>query len=59
MPVIYRHRTLSDYIKAFGRNGFILADMNEPVPTEEQIKHSTRISWLCKIPMYLFIELEK
>jgi SAM-dependent methyltransferase len=58
VPLIYRHRTLSDYIKAFNRNGFILTDMNEPVPTEEQIKHSARIGWLCKIPMYLFIELE-
>ncbi len=58
VPVIYRHRTLSDYIKAFSRNGFILTDMNEPVPAEEQIKHSARIGWLSKIPMYLFMELE-
>ncbi|MDF2869215.1 MAG: putative methylase [Anaerocolumna sp.] len=56
--VIYRHRTLSDYIKAFNRNGFLLTDMNEPVPTKEQMKQSPRIEWLSKIPMYLFIELE-
>jgi 2-polyprenyl-3-methyl-5-hydroxy-6-metoxy-1,4-benzoquinol methylase len=57
-PLIYRHRTLSDYIKAFRRNNFILADMNEPIPTKEQLKHSSRIEWLCKIPMYLFMELK-
>ena len=56
--VIYRHRTLSDYIKAFNRNGFLLTDMNEPVPTKEQMMQSPRIEWLSKIPMYLFMELE-
>ncbi|SHJ65445.1 Methyltransferase domain-containing protein [Anaerocolumna jejuensis DSM 15929] len=56
--VIYRHRTLSDYIKAFNRNGFILTDMNEPIPKEEHLKYSARIGWLSKIPMYLFMELE-
>ncbi|WMJ86961.1 class I SAM-dependent methyltransferase [Anaerocolumna sp. MB42-C2] len=58
VPIVYRHRTLSDYVKAFNRNGFILTDMNEPVPTEEQRKQSERIGWLSKIPMYLFMELE-
>ncbi|BCN29034.1 class I SAM-dependent methyltransferase [Anaeromicropila herbilytica] len=58
-PVIYRHRTLSDYVKCFVRNHFHIVDMNEPLPTEEQISHSSRIGWLSKIPMYLFMELEK
>lgn len=58
-PLIYRHRTLSDYIKAFNRNDFILADMNEPIPTKEQLEKSSRIEWLSKIPMYLFMELKK
>lgn len=58
-PLIYRHRTLSNYIKAFTRNDFILADMNEPIPTKEQLRSSSRIEWLCKIPMYLFMELKK
>ena len=57
--VIYRHRTLSDYVKVFARNGFIITDMNEPIPTEEQAAMSPRIAWLSKIPMYLFIELKK
>lgn len=58
-PLIYRHRTLSNYIKAFNGNDFILADMNEPIPTKEQLRNSSRIEWLCKIPMYLFMELKK
>jgi ubiquinone biosynthesis O-methyltransferase len=58
-PIIYRHRTLSDYIKAFNKVGFRLIDMNEPLPSEEQINLSPRIGWLSKIPMFLFMEIEK
>lgn len=58
-PIIYRHRTLSDYIKAFNKIGFKLIDMNEPLPSAEQINLSPRINWLSKIPMFLFMELEK
>lgn len=56
---LYRHRTLSDYIKAFIKNSFKLIDMNEPISAEEQSQMSSRVAWLEKIPMYLFIELEK
>ncbi len=58
-PIVYRHRTLSDYVKAFVKSGFQIIDMNEPIPTEEQSRMSSRIAWLEKIPMYLFIELKK
>lgn len=57
--VIYRHRTMSDYVKVFVRNKFKIIDLNEPKPTEEQRKMSPRIEWLTKIPMYMFIELAK
>lgn len=57
--VIYRHKTISEYVKAFVQNCFIIKDMNEPIPTPEQQKKSSRIEWLAKIPMYLFITLEK
>lgn len=57
--VVYRHKTLSEYVKSFVGNGFILLDMDEPIPTEEEIKMSPRIEWLTKIPMYLFMELVK
>lgn len=58
-PIIYRHKTLSDYVKVFAKNGFYISDMNEPIPTEEQIAKSERIEWLTRIPMYLFMELRR
>lgn len=57
--VIYRHKTLSEYVKAFVQNGFVIKDVNEPIPTQEQVEKSSRIAWLTKIPMYLFVTLEK
>jgi 2-polyprenyl-3-methyl-5-hydroxy-6-metoxy-1,4-benzoquinol methylase len=57
--VIWRHRTLQDYVKAFIKNGLKITDLNEPVPDDEQIAASYRISWLSKIPMFIFFELEK
>lgn len=58
-PVIYRHKTLSEYVKMFAQNGFYISDMNEPIPTEEQAIKSSRIEWLKRIPMYLFMELKR
>jgi len=57
--LIYRHKTLSDYVKIFAQNGFYISDMNEPIPTEEQTAKSPRIEWLTRIPMYLFMELRR
>lgn len=57
--VIYRHKTLSEYVKAFVQTGFVIKDVNEPIPTPEQMEKSDRIGWLEKIPMYLFVTLEK
>lgn len=58
-PILYRHRTMSEYVKAFVRNKFKIIDMNEPIPTKEQSQMSSRVAWLEKVPMYLFIELQK
>ena len=58
-PIIFRHRTLQEYVKVFTQNGLRLVDMNEPLPTNEQIEKSSRIRWLLKIPMFLFMELKK
>lgn len=57
--VIYRHRTLSDYVKTFSRHGLTLIDLDEPFPTQEQCRQSPRIAWLTKIPMYMFMVLRK
>lgn len=58
-PILYRHRTLSEYVKIFIKNNFNIMDMNEPLPTEEGSRMSSRVAWLKKIPMYLFVELGK
>jgi len=57
--VVWRHRTLQDYVKAFKQGGLTIADLNEPVPTEEQAALSVNIAWLKKIPIFLFWELRK
>lgn len=58
-PVIFRHRTLSDYIKGFVAVGLTITDLNEPIPTKEQAEKSKRIAWLTKIPMVMFLEAKK
>lgn len=57
--VIWRHRTLEDYVKVFVKSGLTIIDLNEPQPTKEQAEISTAIAWLQKIPLYLFWELSK
>ncbi len=59
IPVIWRHRTMEDYVKAFVKAGFIIADLNEPRATDEQAKKSAAMAWLQKIPLYLYWELRK
>lgn len=57
--VIWRHRTLQDYVKAFVACGFTILDLNEPLPEASLLEKSPRLCWLQKIPMFLFWELEK
>lgn len=56
--VIWRHRTLQDYVKVFTKNGLQITDLNEPLPNDEQIAKSPKIGCLSKIPIFLFIELK-
>ena len=58
-PVVWRHRTMQDYVKAFVRNGLTIVDLDEPQATDEQAKMSVQMAWLQKIPLYLFWELRK
>ena len=58
-PVLWRHRTLEEYIKAFIKAGLSIVDINEPRATDEQAKISTGIAWLQKIPLFLYWELKK
>lgn len=59
IPVIWRHRTLQDYVKTFVKNGLAIVDLDEPTPTKEQAEISVPIAWLQKIPLYLFWDLRK
>ncbi len=59
IPVIWRHRTLEDYVKTFLKVGLTIVDMNEPQATDEQAQISVAMAWLKKIPLYLYWELEK
>lgn len=58
-PVLWHHRTLEEYVKAFIKAGLTIVDMNEPRATDEQAQVSTAIAWLQKIPLYLYWELKK
>lgn len=57
--VIWRHRTLEAYVKAFVKHGLTIVDLNEPRPTAEQAAISVPIAWLQKVPLFLFWELVK
>lgn len=59
IPVIWRHRTMEDYVKAFIKTGFTITDLNEPRATDEQAQISVPMAWLQKIPLYLYWELKK
>lgn len=58
-PVLWRHRTIEDYVKMFIKCGLTIKDINEPRSTDEQAKISVPIAWLQKIPLYLYWTLEK
>lgn len=58
-PVIWRHRTLQDYVKVFVGAGFTIVDLDEPRATDAQAEISVSIAWLQKIPLYLFWELRR
>lgn len=59
IPVLWRHRTLEEYVKTFIQCGLTIVDLNEPRATEEQAKISVPMAWLQKIPLYLYWELKK
>lgn len=59
IPVIWRHRTLEEYVKAFIKVGLTIVDMNEPQASEEQAQISVAMAWLKKIPLFLYWELKK
>lgn len=59
VPIIWRHRTMEEYVKAFIKAGLMIFDLNEPRATDEQAQISVALAWLQKIPLYLYWELKK
>lgn len=59
IPVIWRHRTMEDYVKAFVKAGLTIVDLNEPRSSNELAQRSVELAWLQKIPLYLYWELKK
>lgn len=59
IPVIWRHRTMEEYVKTFIKAGLTIVDLNEPRASDEQAKISIAMAWLQKIPLYLYWELKK
>jgi SAM-dependent methyltransferase len=59
LTVIWRHRTIEDYVKMFIKCELTITDLHEPVPTEEQAAVAEDIAWMQKIPIFLFWELRK
>ena len=59
VPVIWRHGTMEEYVKAFIKAGLMIFDLNEPRATDEQAQISVALAWLQKIPLYLYWELKK
>ncbi len=59
IPVVWRHRTIEDYVKTFIKSGFTIKDINEPRATEEQVEAHNALRNLRKIPLYIFWELQK
>ena len=57
--VIWRHRTLSEYAKAFLAAGMTIVDMNEPRATQEEADSSNALSFLRRIPLFLYWQLRK
>lgn len=59
ISVVWRHRTLSEYAKAFLGVGLTIVDMNEPRATEEEAAQSNMMAFLRRIPLFLYWQLRK
>ena len=59
VKVVWRHRTIQDYVKTFLKCGLTITDLHEPIPTDEQAAIDVGIAWMQKIPIFLFWELTK
>ncbi len=60
ISVVWRHRTLSEYVAAFTGCGLHIRQMLEPRPDAAQREKAPAMTaWLNRIPLYLYRVLEK
>ncbi len=59
IPVIWRHRTLEEYVKTFIKVGFTIVDMNEPRASDEQAKKICRHGVASEDPALLVLGTEE
>lgn len=57
--VIWRHRALSEYVKAFLAAGFVIEDMDEPRATAEEAAESGALAFLRRVPLFLYWRLRR
>lgn len=57
--VIWRHRTMSEYVKAYLAAGLTITDMHEPRATPEEADSSRALTMLRRIPLFLYWELRR
>ena len=57
--VIWRHRTLSEYVKAFLAAGLVITDMHEPRATQQEAADFRSLLMIRRIPLFLYWELMK
>lgn len=57
--VIWRHRTLSEYVKAFLAAGLTITDMHEPRATQQEAETYRSLTMIRRIPLFLYWELQK
>jgi hypothetical protein len=58
-PVIWRHRPLSEYVKAFIAAGLTVEDMDEPRATAEEAAQYPSLTMIRRIPLFLYWWLRK
>lgn len=58
-PVVWRHRTLEEYVKSFVRCGLTMVDLWEPRATAEQARLARTMALLDRVPLYLYWKLQK
>src|SRR5256885_1290463 len=52
-PVIRRDRTLEDYMAGAIGAGFVLLELHEAEPTQEELSMSSRFAKIARIPYFL------